>query len=319
VVADVRFGVSFGSSPFGVPDREFVLAFPRRIEDLGFDSLWTGDHVLMRTDRLHSLTFLAAAIPQTARLRLGTAIYLLPLRPAADVARAVATLDYLSGGRIVFGLGVGGEYAPEWEACGVPREDRGRRMDEGIEILRRLWRDDAVTFEGRYATLRDAAIRPKPAQPGGPPLWIGGRSDAALRRAAVRGDGWVAYLVSPRRYGESIGKIAAFAAEAGRTLPADFGHAHLQFTYVSDDREQARQRAIGYLERNYAQDFDRFVDAFCVVGPVEQCVERLLDFVRAGVRHFIFRIMAYNEELPAQLDLYARDIIPAVRRAAAAL
>lgn len=318
-MAELRFGVSFGSSPFGIPDRDFVLSFPGRVEEMGFDSLWSGDHVLMRTDRLHALSFLATAIPQTTRLTIGTAVYLLPLRPAADVARAGATLDYLSGGRFVLGLGVGGEYAPEWEACGVPREERGRRMDEGIQILRRLWSEDEVTFEGRYARLRGAVMRPKPARPGGPPLWIGGRTDAALRRAARLGDGWISYLVSPRRYRESLDKIERFAAEHGRPLPTDFARAHLQFTYVSDDRERARDRAIGYLERTYAQDFDRFVDAFCVVGPAAQCVQRLLEFAQAGVRHVILRVMAYNDELLPQLETYARDIIPAVRRAAATL
>lgn len=315
-MANVRFGVGFGSSPFGIPDREFVLDFPRRLEDLGFDSLWSGDHVLMRSDRLHSLSFLATAIPQTTRLTFGTAVYLLPLRPAADVARAAATLDYLSGGRFVLGVGVGGEYAPEWDACGVPRSERGRRMDEAIHILRRLWHDDEVTFEGRYARLSGAAINPKPARPGGPPLWIGGRSDAALRRAARLGDGWVSYLVSPRRYAESLAKIAAFAAAQTRSLPAQFAQAHLQFTYVSDDLEQARGRAIAFLERNYAQDFDRFVDAFCVVGSAERCAQRLVEFAQAGVRYFILRVKAYNDELASQLAIYSRDIIPAVRGAA---
>lgn len=318
-MAEVQFGVSFGSSPFGIPDRQFVLAFPRRLEDLGFDALWTGDHVFMHTDRLHSLSFLAAAIPQTTRIVLGTSIYLLPLRPVAAVARAVTTLDYLSGGRFIFGVGVGGEYAAEWEACGVPRAERGRRMDEGIEILRRLWREERVTFQGRWATLSDVTMRPRPARPGGPPLWIGGRSDAALRRAARLGDGWISYLVSPRRFRESTGKITSFAAEEGRTLPASFALGHLQFIYLSADRDRARERAIAYLEGTYAQDFDRLVDAFCVTGPAEQCARRLLDFVEAGVRHFILRVMGENDEMLPQLEAYVRDVIPAVRKAAAAL
>ena len=314
-MTEIQFGVTFGSSPFGIPEREFVLAVPHHLEDLGFDSFWSADHVLMRPDRLHSLSLLAAAIPLTKRLILGTAVYILPLRPAADVARTVGTLDYLSGGRFIFGIGVGGEYAPEWEACDVPLLERGQRMDEGIEVLRRLWRDDDVIFEGRWARLRGVTMLPKPFRPAGPPLWIGGRSEAALRRAARLGDGWVSYLVSPRRYRESLGKIEAFAIEYGRPLPAAFARAHHQYIYVCDDRNQGHRRAVAYLGQTYAQDFDRLVDSLCVVGSVDHCVQRLVDFVGAGVRHFILRPMADNEELLPQLQIYADQIIPAVRQA----
>ena len=162
-------------------------------------------------------------------------------------------------------------------------------------------------------------MNPKPARPGGPPIWIGGRSDAALKRAATLGDGWFSYLVSPRRYRESLVKIESFAREAGRPLSSDFAHGHLQFTYVSDDWEKARQRGIAYLGSTYAQDFDKFVDSFCVVGSVDQCVQRLGEYVQAGVRHFSFRLMAENEELLPQLETYASRIIPAVREAARSL
>src|SRR5256885_1027942 len=137
----MRFGVQLGMLP---PEEQFALV--RRVEELGFDSVWTGDHVSFHTPLYESLTLLASYAPITRRVRLGTAVYLLALRAPAVAAKVAATVDVLSGGRLVFGVGVGGENPKEFELCGVPRRERGARVSEGIDVVRTRWRDTPATF-----------------------------------------------------------------------------------------------------------------------------------------------------------------------------
>src|SRR5262249_29140796 len=138
-------------------------------------------------------------------------VYLLALRHPTVAAKLVASLDVLSGGRVVFGVGVGGEFPKEFEASGVPHRERGARGDEGIAVCRAVWGPSPAAVGGRFTPLDDVVLEPKPVQLGGPPIWIGGRSDAALRRAARVGDGWIAYLVTPQRFRASLEKIESFA------------------------------------------------------------------------------------------------------------
>ena len=142
-------------------------------------------------------------------------------------------------------------------------------MDEGIAVCRALWGPSPASFEGRFTRFTDVVLEPKPVQPGGPPIWIGGRSDAALRRAARVGDGWIAYLVTPERFRASVEKIEGFAREIGRPLdPAGrFETAHVLFTVVDDDPESARATAARYLEHQYHQPFDDLARKYCLLGP----------------------------------------------------
>src|SRR5919206_2034228 len=206
----------FGAQLSGIhpPERQFELA--RRAEELGYESVWTGDHVSFHNPLYESLTLLATYASITRRVRLGTAVYLLALRPAAIAAKITSTLDVLSGGRLIFGVGVGGENPKEFELCGVPHGERGARVSEAIEVVRTLWRDTPATFKGRFTRFEAVSIDPKPVQRPGPPIWIGGRSDAALARAGRQGDGWVSYVVQPERYAQGVEKIRAAAAAAGR-------------------------------------------------------------------------------------------------------
>src|SRR5438128_3203183 len=178
-----------------------------------------------------SLTLLATYVPITSRLRLGTAVFLLALRAPAIAAKVTATLDALSGGRLIFGVGVGGENPKEFEVCGVPHGERGARVSEAIDVVRTLWRDTPATFKGRFTEFEGVSIDPKPVQKPGPPIWVGGRSDAALARAGRQGDGWISYVVQPERYKQSVTKIEAAAEAAGRSL-AGFEKAHLTFITV---------------------------------------------------------------------------------------
>ena len=250
-------------------------------------------------------------------MRLGTAVYLLALRHPTVAAKTVATLDVLSGGRVVFGVGVGGEFPKEFEAAGVPHRERGRRVDEGIEVCRLLWTKSPADFEGRFVRFTEVALEPKPVQPGGPPIWIGGRSDHALRRAARLGDGWISYVVTLERFRQSLEKIQGFAAEAGRRVEPGRGFepAHLAFTVVDDDWERARAAAARYLGRQYDQRFDELVTKYCVLGPPERCAADLARFAEAGVRTFVMGFVAGAERAAEQVERFAAEVLPRVRRA----
>ncbi|RMF84279.1 MAG: LLM class flavin-dependent oxidoreductase, partial [Nitrospinota bacterium] len=153
------FGVNIGS---GGSSGEEILSLAEQAETLGYDSFWTGDHIAFHTPILDSLTLLAMVAARTRRLIVGTAVYLLPLRHPTVAAKITASLDYLSGGRFIFGVGVGGENPKEFEACGVPVRERGRRTDEGIEIVKKLWTESHVTYQGKYFQFSDVTLEPKP-------------------------------------------------------------------------------------------------------------------------------------------------------------
>jgi probable F420-dependent oxidoreductase len=288
------------------------LALARRVEELGFDSIWTGDHVSFHNPLYESLALLAAYAAVTTRIRLGTAVYLLALRAPAVAAKITATVDVLSGGRLVFGVGVGGENPKEFELCGVPHRERGPRVDEGIDVVRALWRDTPASFKGRFTQFERVSIDPKPVQQPGPPIWIGGRSDAALARAGRVGDGWVSYVVTPARYAQSVEKIRASAAAHGRSLDG-FTPAHL--TFITVDRDVARARAtwIGRLSRRYAQDFTPLADKYGVIGGPARCLETLDRFRAAGCRYFLLNPICEPEAERDQIETIAAEILPALR------
>jgi probable F420-dependent oxidoreductase len=301
----VRLGLQLGQRP------GLLRALAGRAEALGYDSVWLGDHVAFHTPTLDSLVALAWAAAATRRVRIGPCVYLLALRAPVAAAKAVATLDVLSGGRVVFGVGVGGEFPGEFEACGVPRAERGARVDEGIAVCRALWRDAPASFAGRFARFTDLTLDPRPVQPGGPPIWVGGRSDHALRRAACAGDGWVSYLVTPDRFRTSLDRIAGFAAEAGRKLPEAFEPAHLAFTVVDDDRDAARRAAAAYLSRQYNQPFEGLVDRYCLLGPPAACAEAVARFRDAGVRTLIvYPAVPEEGRVAEQVERVAGEVWP---------
>jgi probable F420-dependent oxidoreductase len=311
----VRLGLTLGLDR---PERLAALA--GRAEALGFEFLATGDHIAFHRPTLESLTLLAYLAAHTRRIRLGPCVYLLALRHPTVAAKTVATLDVLSGGRVVFGVGVGGEFPQEFEACGIPHRERGRRVDEALEVVRLLWTRAPASFRGRFVRFTDLVLEPRPVQPGGPPIWIGGRSDHALRRAARRGDGWVSYLVTPERYRGSVEKLWAFAREVGRELGdgRPFETAHVAFTVMDDDAERARAVAAAHLTRQYRQPFDELARKYCVLGPPARCIEALERFVDAGVRTLVIGFSVPAERVGEQLERFGAEVLPHFRARAAA-
>ena len=301
------FGVSLSLHP---PREQFELV--RRVEALGFESVWCGDHISFHQPLYESLTVLASYASITSRIRLGTAVYLLALRPPAVAAKITATLDVLSEGRFIFGVGVGGENPKEFEACGVPHRERGARVTEAIDVVRALWRDTPASFKGRFTQFERVSIDPKPVQKPGPPIWIGGRSDAALARAGRQGDGWVSYVVTPERYAQSLEKIRAAAIAAGRKLDG-FVAAHLTFITVGRDYEQARAAWVAHLSKRYAQDFGPLAEKYGIIGTPQQCAERLEAFRAAGCQYFLLSAIAERPQQPEQLEIIAAEVLPRMR------
>jgi probable F420-dependent oxidoreductase len=300
----IQFGAFLSAHP---PLEQWNLV--RRVEALGFDSVWTGDHIAFHNPIYESLTLLASYASITSRLKLATGVYLLALRHPTVAAKITSTLDVLSGGRLIFGVGVGGENPKEFEGAGVPHRERGARVDEGIDVVRTLWREGPASFKGRFTRFEGVSIDPKPVQEPGPAIWIGGRSDAALARAARRGDGWISYVVTPQRYAQSLEKIRGTAAEARRSID-DFVTAHLTFITVGRDHDTARATWSRILSRRYAQDFAPLADRYGIIGTPAQCVEQLQRFVEAGCRYFVINAICDPPDEARQLETIAAEVMP---------
>ena len=292
------------------------LATPRQIretvafaEDLGLDSLWCGEHIAYTSPILDPFVRLSYVAALSDRLSIGTCVYLVPLRPAAAVAKQVASIDHLSGGRFVFGAGIGGEFPAEFEACGVDVTERGVRLDEAIDVIRALWTGEPVSFHGRFVRFEDVHMQPAPLTPGGPPIWCAGRKEAALRRIGRKADGWVSYVVTPSRYAEGLGVIERAAKDANRDV-ARFGTAHLLFTRIDDRRDRALDDASAFLSRRYGMDFRRATERYCAFGPPDDVAASINEFIRAGVRHVILDLLGTWEESRVQLERFSEEVRP---------
>jgi alkanesulfonate monooxygenase SsuD/methylene tetrahydromethanopterin reductase-like flavin-dependent oxidoreductase (luciferase family) len=303
-------GLSFGFVT--VASRSEVEA----LEALPIDSLWVGGHVSAPQEGPEAMGQLARLAGLARRTRVGTSILLLPLYPPAIVAKQLADIDHVTGGRVSLGIGVGGEYPQEFRACEIPLAERGARADEAIPLLRRLWSGEEISHAGRFHRLERVSIRPAPLQPGGPPILVAGRQEVAMRRAALLGDGWMPYLYSPRRYAQSHARIRDVAGAAGRGLDG-FEWLHFLVVNVNDDAERARRDAAASLGAAYNQDFNAMLDSVAAVGNAAQVAARVGEFIAAGARHVIFGLAAGRkaEDEPARIAMaqkIAHQVIPLV-------
>jgi probable F420-dependent oxidoreductase len=281
------------------------------------DSLWVGGHVASRNPSPEAMMGLARLAALTERVKVGTSILLLPLYPPALVAKQVADLDRATKGRVILGVGVGGEYPQEFRACQIPVTERGRRTDEMIPLIRRLWTAEEITHEGRYYAMQDVRIHPAPVQPGGPPIIVAGRKEPAMRRAATLGDGWFPYLYSPRRYAASVETITEAAAESGRDLSA-FQWYVFVFVNVNADGDTAREEAARSMGGTYNQDFGPMVDRVAAAGTAEEVTAKLAAFHDAGARHFVLSPATAGGDPQPVIDRLFGDIVPALKEYAAA-
>lgn len=258
-----------------------VMDAARRAEALGLDGIVAGDHVTFHGYGNDGLITLAAIAAVTDSIELKTGVYLLPLRHPVPVALQVAQIDQLSLGRLVLGVGVGGEDPHEFLSCGIDPRTRGARTNEALEIIRRLWTEDHVSFKGNHFQLEDVTLYPKPLRP--VPIHIGGRSDAALVRAGRYGDGYTGIWQAIDRFRQAQEKIGAAAtAEARPPGSVEFG---MQFwTSVGTVRSEARSLVSERMEGMYGVPFERF-ERYTPTGTVREVADFIRPYVEAGARH----------------------------------
>ena len=282
--------------------RDFVAL----AEAAGIDRLGTGDHVTFKGgqgfDGLVTATAIAAVSTQVT---VQTSVYLLALRHPVPVARQLATLTGLARGRLLFGVGLGGEDPAELLACGVDPATRGARLNESLAVLQALADGTEVTMTGRFFQLDRVSIRPAPQPP--IPIVIGGRSDAALRRAARYGDGWLGLWVSPARYAEATDLISQHAGEAGRRFTG-WRHAMHVWCGLGTDQAVARARLAATMEELYQVPFQKF-ERYCPCGTPEDIAASLRPYVAAGCRAFNLSPVADNEEAAIEGAAAIRDML----------
>ena len=276
-----------------------------RIEALGFDAIFVGDHLSFHTRMPDPFVVLSMAAAHTKRVRLQTSVLILPLYQPFRLAHVAATLDAASGGRLILGVGVGGEGPKDFAAVEVPMEERGARADEILQILQRLWTAGGeVTFAGKFYRLDGVRLMVRPAQRPHPPLWVGGRSRAAVRRAASYGDAWIGIWVSPKRFREEAEGIAAATRAAGR--PPDSVSLALQaWGALASTREQARAQVAAVMEQSYSLPLAAF-ERYLFLGREEDWAEQISDYATVGVTHF--NLIPCGPDFDEQLERAARAV-----------
>ncbi|MCL4289884.1 MAG: LLM class flavin-dependent oxidoreductase [Thermoleophilia bacterium] len=289
----------------------------RAAEELGFDGLFTGEHLLAHRPTWDAITMTTALACATERITIGPAAVIAPLRHPTLLAKELAGIDRISGGRLVVALGVGGDYPEEFTQAGVPFERRGQRTDETIEILRRYFSGERFSYEGELYRLEDVRLDPPPARPGGPPLWVAGRSEAARRRAGRLGDGFLPYMVTPASCRLLFDSTLAHAGQAGRGLPSGYAWGAYVHVSLGDDPDEARRRGDEHLAWRYADPrlAGELAGRYCVAGCADDVVEGLLGFAEVGCTHLVLALIA-PEGTPAlePLRAVAETVLPRVRR-----
>jgi probable F420-dependent oxidoreductase len=274
-----------------------IVPAARLAEELGFGAVWVGDHLACPAPGLDAPSCLAAAAAVTDQIRLGLSVMLLGLRAPAWAAKILATIDHLSSGRLVLGVGVGGEFPAEFEAAGIPVRQRGARLDDSLHVIRDLLAGRPVHYEGRAITVTAPSLQPAMATP--PPIYVGGRGEAALRRAARHGDMWLPMWLTPDRVAERTQQLADLAEREGRPTP---GTALLIGVHIDDDRARARAEAELHIRGQYRMGLDK-IEHWTLLDSVDGAVEQLEAYSQAGVEEFLF--MALGREPLAQYERLA--------------
>ena len=287
----------------GRPEATPLLTLGERAEALGYDSLWVGDS-LMALPRHEPITLLAGIAARTARVSLGTAVLLPGWRNPTVLAHQVATLDRISEGRVILGVGIASDtptVRADFEAAGVPFEKRVGRLLEGLRLCRALWLGEPVDWQGRWA-IDGRTLGPTPAQPGGPPIWIGGSVAATIQRVGCHFDGWFPNGPDPDAYRTIWEEMKSVARDSGRDPNRLTGAQYLTVA-IDDDSARADRRLDEFMEAYYGvgpQALRRSQP--CYGGSLSGARDLLAAYAAAGVSHFVLRFAGDHHH---HLDLFS--------------
>jgi probable F420-dependent oxidoreductase len=274
-------------------------------EQSGVDSIWQSDRLVSRVPILESLTAMAAIAGRTRRIKFGMNVIALALREPVLLAKQCATVDALSEGRLLPGFGIGSPRGAEWTSLHLDPTTRGRKTDEALEIIARLWTGEVLTYAGKHYHLTEAVISPLPVQKN-LPMWIGGSSDAAIRRTAKYGTGWQAGSETPENVARVIAAIREASVQHGRSIPED--HYGASFAYrlgAADD-----PGALRMMERFTART-GRDASVHFAFGDADTIVERMARYVEAGATKFILRPAADgDDDVYEQTRRFAEEVLP---------
>jgi probable F420-dependent oxidoreductase len=298
-------GIGLGCAEFPFSGAAAYWRWIDMCEAGGVDSIWQTDRIVSRQPFLESMATMAALAGRTRRMRFGMNVVSVAFRDPVLLAKQCSTIDVLSEGRLLPAFGIGSPLAPEWEALGMDTKTRGRRTDECLEIIRRLWQEESVDFNGAFYKLKGATIAPKPAQ-SDLPMWIGGSTDAAIRRTARIGTGWQAGGDPPAEAGRVVAAIKAAATKAGRLIDEDHYGAGFAFHFGSRDAP-----VVGRAMDTYAKRTGRDATQTFAVGNAETILARVAKYVDAGVSKFILRPLGCDDEaILAQTRLLIEQVLP---------
>ena len=288
------------------PTMDEYTSFFRSAEDMGFHSLWFTDRVFHQINILETFTLMTVAATVTSRVRLGTAVLLFVLRHPVLVAKAMATLDHLSGGRVTLGISLGGR-DNEFGPMGVSMRRRVSKFTEDLTVMRKLWTERNVTFHGRFYDMDDVNVDPKPVQKSGIPIIIGGSADAVYKRAA-EADGWVAGGgLNAEAYALACRKIRQYALDSSRD-PNILDTGKLMYVYVNEDRNQAKQRLESFCHAYYGPQYD--VDDNCAFGQADECAEFIQSYIDAGAKTIL---LGPTWPDVAQISRISQEVLPRLR------
>jgi probable F420-dependent oxidoreductase len=259
-----------------------IVQAARLAEQLGFESLWAGDHLACPAPGLDAPTCIAASAAVTERIALGFSVMLLGLRNPAWTAKQLASIDLLAGGgRLRLGVGAGGEFPGEFEAAGVPLSERGARLDDSLAVIGDLLTGRPVDYAGRALTVRAPGL--EPALPAAPPIYVGGRGEPALRRAARFGDAWLPMWLTPARLAERSQRLGEMALEQGRPMPR---LAALILVRIDDDRNHGEAQARAHIAGQYRMELET-IERWTLLDSIDGAVEHLHRFVEVGVSELL--------------------------------
>jgi probable F420-dependent oxidoreductase len=292
-------------NPAPLTKPENVVNFAKKCEAMGCQSMWSIDRVAY--DNLEPLTVLAAAAGATQKIRLGTSVLLGNLRHASHVAKIVSTLDFISNGRVTLGLGFGSR-ENDYKAVEIPFEHRGSRAVEQVQLMKRIWTEDKVTFKGKFYNVENLSVGPKPIQKPHPPIWTGGSAEVALKRAGSWADGFICGSSAIPDFPSTWEKIAGYARAAGRD-PNKISKAGLTFMAIHDDRSKAVRAVEDYVMRYYGR-LRADVANTSLVGSPAAIAERMGAFLSRGLDTLIIGVADPD---PRQLDLFGEKVLPKIK------